>query len=77
MIAVAQTVALITRKTDLTALAVLGLVFVAPQVAGPFLDRIGARNKIVRIAAFGGMCVIPAFASLVVAVARYGSSFPV
>lgn len=77
MIAVAQTVVLITRKADLTALAVLGLMFVVPRLAGAVLDRIGARNSIVRIAVFAGMCLTPALISLAIVVARYGSSFPV
>ncbi|MBZ9708588.1 hypothetical protein LB543_17865 [Mesorhizobium sp. ESP7-2] len=77
MIAVAQTVTLITRKTDMLALAVLTLVFVTPFVVDPVLRRIRARNKVVRVAAFVGMCLLPVGASLLTVITRYGSSFPV
>ena len=77
MIAVAQTVTLITRKTDMPALAVLSLVFVAPFVVDPVLRRIRATNKAVRLAAFVGICLLPVGASLAIVIARYGSSFPV
>ncbi|MFD1985743.1 hypothetical protein ACFSOZ_25180 [Mesorhizobium newzealandense] len=77
MIAVAQTVTLITRKTDMLALAVLTLVFVTPFVVDPVLRRVRATNKVVRIAAFVGMCLLPVGASLATVIARYGSSFPV
>ncbi|RJT40848.1 hypothetical protein D3227_06805 [Mesorhizobium waimense] len=77
MIAVAQTVTLITRKTDMLALAVLSLVFVAPFVVDPVLSRIPTTNKAVRLAAFVGMCLLPVGASLATVIARYGSSFPV
>ena len=77
MIAVAQTVTLITRKTDMLALAVLSLVFVALVVVDPVLRRIRATNKTVRLAAFVGMCLLPVGASLAIVIARYGSSFPV
>ncbi|TGQ63817.1 MAG: hypothetical protein E5V49_14065 [Mesorhizobium sp.] len=77
MIAVAQTVTLITRKTDMLALAVLSLVFVASFVADPVFRWIGLKNKAVRIAAFAGMCLLPVGASLATVIARYGSSFPV
>lgn len=77
MIAVAQTVTLITRKTDLLALTVLTLVFVTPFVVDPVLRRVRATNKVVRIAAFVGMCLLPVGASLATVIARYGSSFPV
>lgn len=77
MIAAAQTVTLITRKTDMLALAVFTLVFVTPFVVDPILRRIRATNKVVRIAAFAGMCLLPVGASLATVIARYGSSFPV
>lgn len=77
MIAVAQTVTLITRKTDMLALAVLSLVFVAPVVVDPVLRRIHAMNEAVRLAAFVGMCLLPVGASVATVIARYGSSFPV
>ncbi|GLS40053.1 hypothetical protein GCM10010869_56500 [Mesorhizobium tianshanense] len=77
MIAVAQTVTLITRKTDMLALAVLSLAFVAPFVVDPVLRRIRATNKATRLAAFVGMCLLPVGASLAIVIARYGSSFPV
>ncbi|CAN7717845.1 hypothetical protein LJR234_006235 [Mesorhizobium amorphae] len=77
MIAVAQTVTLITRKADLLAMTVLTLVFVTPFVVDPVLRRVRATNKVVRIAAFVGMCLLPVGASLATVIARYGSSFPV
>lgn len=77
MIAAAQTVTLITRKTDMLALAVFTLVFVTPFVVDPILRRVRATNKVVRIAAFVGMCLLPVGASLATVIARYGSSFPV
>ncbi|MFD2055805.1 hypothetical protein ACFSQT_22895 [Mesorhizobium calcicola] len=77
MIAVAQTVTLITRKTDMLALAMLALVFFAPLAVDPLLRRIRISNKLVRIAAFAAMCLLLVSASLVTVVARYGSSFPV
>jgi len=77
MIAAAQTVTLITRKTDMLALAVLTLVFVTPFVVDPVLRRVRATHKVVRIAAFAGICLLPVGASVATVIARYGSSFPV
>ncbi|PZV39329.1 hypothetical protein [Mesorhizobium kowhaii] len=77
MIAAAQTVTLITRKTDMLALAVLTLVFVTPFVVDPILRRVRATNKVVQLAAFVGMCLLSVGASVATVIARYGSSFPV
>ena len=77
MIAAAQTVTLITRKTDMLALAVFTLVFVTPFVVDPLLRRVRATHKVVRIAAFAVICLLPVGASVATVIARYGSSFPV
>jgi len=77
MIAAAQTVTLITRKTDMLALAVLTLAFVTPFVVDPVLRRIRTTNKVVQLAAFIGICLLPVGASVATVIARYGSSFPV
>ena len=76
MIAVAQTVTLITREADLTALAVLGLVFLAPLISNRALDRVPAKTKAIRIALFTGLCLPPPLVAVAIVVTRYGANFP-
>ena len=76
MIAVAQTVALITRKIDLLALAVLSLVFLVPTVCRGIVDRLGKSNRAVATLVFAGLCLVPAVAAVAVTLSRNGFSLP-
>ena len=76
MIAVAQTVTLITREADLTALAVLGLIFLVPLISDRVLAPIPARTKAIRIALFTGLCLPPPLVAIAIVVIRYGGNFP-
>jgi len=76
MIAVAQTVALITRKIDLFALAVLSLVFLVPTVCRAIIDHLGKTNRAVGTLVFAGFCLVPAVAAVLVMLARNGFSLP-
>ncbi|MDX8479889.1 hypothetical protein RFN28_15565 [Mesorhizobium sp. VK24D] len=76
MIAVAQTVALITRKIDLFALAVLSLVFLVPSICRGVLDRLEEKNRPVATLVFAGLCLVPAIAAVAVMLARSGFSLP-
>ncbi len=76
MIAVAQTVALITRKIDLFALAVLSLVFVVPTACRGIVDRLGKSNQAVATLVLAGLCLVPAVAAVAVALARNGFDLP-
>ena len=76
MVSVAQTVTLITRQADLTALAVLGLVFLVPLSSDRVLDRVPAKTKAIRIALFTGLCLPPPLVAVAIVVTRYGANFP-
>ena len=76
MIAVAQTVTLITREADLTALAVLGLVLLVPHFGDRVLDRVPAKTKATRIALFTGLCLPPPLIAAAIVITRYGANFP-
>jgi uncharacterized membrane protein len=77
MLSVAYTVTLITAKTDLVALAILGLVFLMPHAAR-FVPAInGFRNRLARLIAFAVLCLFPAALAVAVAIASYGSVFQV
>ncbi|MDX8440261.1 hypothetical protein [Mesorhizobium australafricanum] len=76
MIAVVQTVALITRKIDLLALALLLLVFLVPSACRAILDRLGHKNRALATIAFAGLCLVPAAAAVAVMLARNGFSLP-
>jgi len=76
MIAVVQTVALITRKVDLLALAVLSLVFVVPSICRGSIDHLGKTNRAVATLLFAGLCLVPAIAAVAVMLARNGFSLP-
>lgn len=76
MIAVAQTVALITRKIDLLALAVLSLVFLAPTACRGILDHLGKSNRVVVTLVFAGLCLVPAVAAVAVTLSRNRFSLP-
>ena len=70
LIAQVMTVCLITRKTDLLALAVLLLVFFLPAVVGGWMPKFG-------IVTFGLICLAMASAAAALAVARYGTPLPI
>lgn len=76
MIAVAQTVALITRKIDLFALAVLAMVFVVPTACRGIVERLGKSSQAVATLVLVGLCLVPAVAAAAVALARNGFSLP-
>jgi len=76
MIAVVQTVALITRKIDLFALAVLALVLLVPKACRGIVDHLGQSNQAVATLVFAGLCLVPAFVAVAVALARNGFSLP-
>lgn len=76
MIAVAQTVALITRKIDLPALAVLSLVFLVPAISRGILDHLAKAKPAVATLVFGVLCLVPTVAAVAVLLARNGFSLP-
>jgi hypothetical protein len=76
LVAAVQTVALITRKVDLAALVVLGLVFLVPLASGRILDRLSMSNTAIRTMGFAALCIVPALAAVAVAFIRYGGDFP-
>ncbi|BCG93479.1 hypothetical protein [Mesorhizobium sp. 131-2-1] len=76
MIAVVQTVALITRKIDLFALAVLALVLLVPKACRGIVDHLGKSNQAVATLVFAGLCLVPAVVAVAVALARNGFSLP-
>jgi hypothetical protein len=77
MLSVVYAVTLITRKADLSALAILALVFLVPEVARRtgWIDRL--QNRMARLAAFGLLCAVPAASGIAIAIISYGSSFPI
>ncbi|RWH25678.1 hypothetical protein [Mesorhizobium sp.] len=76
MMAVAQTVALITRKIDLLALAVLLLLFLVPSACRVILDRLDQKTPALATSVFAGFCLVPAVAAVAVMLARKGFSLP-
>jgi hypothetical protein len=77
MIAVAFVVTLITRKTDLIALAVLGVTFLVPWVTGHLQRTLLIKTRIARLTIFTLLCLLPSASAVAVAILSYGSSFPV
>ena len=77
MISVVYAVTLITRKTDLLALAVLGLIFFVPLLSTHVLSALKVQSKAVRLAGLALLCLIPAASAAAVAILSYGSSFPI
>ena len=77
MIAVVYAVTLITRKSDLIALAVLSLIFLVPALSDR-LPRVATRKgTVVRLFAFALFCAVPALCATAIAILSYGSSFPI
>ncbi|RUV97721.1 hypothetical protein EOA75_02805 [Mesorhizobium sp. M1A.F.Ca.IN.022.07.1.1] len=76
MMAVAQTVALITRKIDLLALAVLLLLFLVSSACRVILDRLDQKTHALATFVFAGFCLVPAVAAVAVMLARKGFSLP-
>ncbi|OBQ91321.1 hypothetical protein [Mesorhizobium sp. AA23] len=76
MMAVAQTVALITRKIDLLALAVLLLLFLVSSACRVILDRLDQKTPALATFVFAGFCLVPAVAAVAVMLARKGFSLP-
>ncbi|WP_201840432.1 hypothetical protein [Microvirga zambiensis] len=76
MVVVAQTVTLITRKVDLLALTVLGLVFLVPLADSWVLDRLPHQGHRARTVAFAGLCFVPAIVAVAIAYVRYSASLP-
>ncbi|TIO09575.1 MAG: hypothetical protein E5X96_14020 [Mesorhizobium sp.] len=76
MMAVAQTVALITRKIDLLALAVLLLLFLVSLACRVILDRLDQKTPALATFVFAGFCLVPAVAAVAVMLARKGFSLP-
>jgi hypothetical protein len=78
LIATADTVVLITRKTDLMALAILGLSLVFPPLLAPGLSKaLGIARPFTHLAVYIALALLPAGAAVAVAFFNYGASFPV
>jgi hypothetical protein len=78
LVAVVDTVVLITRKTDLVALAILGLTVVLPQLLSGIACRaFGISKRFPRLVVFFGLAILPAATAVFVAFVNYGSSFPI
>ena len=78
LIATADTVVLITRKTDLMALAILGLSLVFPPLLAPGLSKaLGIARPFTYFAVYIALALLPAGAAVAVAFFNYGASFPV
>ncbi|OBY26575.1 hypothetical protein [Leisingera sp. JC1] len=77
LVAVGQTVAMITRKVDLLALFILGLVFVVPLVGERLLSQRPVTRPAIRTLRFAALCLIPALAAVSLAILRYDGNFPV
>lgn len=77
MIAVVYAVTLITRKTDLLALAVWSLIFLVPSLSDRLPWVATRKGKVVRLVAFALFCAVPAVCATAIAVLSYGSSFPI
>ncbi|RFB88804.1 hypothetical protein B5K11_25495 [Rhizobium leguminosarum bv. trifolii] len=77
LIAIADTVVLITRKADLIALAVLALCVVLPELSERICLKIGLSRPFPRLFVHIALAALPAAAAFAVAFVDYGSSFPV
>jgi len=76
VLAVIYTVTLITKKTDLLALAVLGMILLAPAMCKHVVRRFAITNEIARHGILAALCLVPAGAGAVIVFLRYPSSFP-
>ncbi len=77
LIAIADTVVLITRKADLIALAVLALCVVLPAFSERVCRMLGLSRPFPRLFTHVALAALPAGAALAVAYIHYGSSFPI
>ncbi|APO79546.1 hypothetical protein AM571_PC01816 (plasmid) [Rhizobium etli 8C-3] len=77
LIAIADTVLLITRKADPIALAVLALCVVLPALSERTCRTLGVSLPFPRLFVHVILAVVPAAAAFAVAFLDYGSSFPV
>ncbi|AVA26164.1 hypothetical protein [Rhizobium sp. NXC24] len=78
LLSVADTVVLVTRKTDLVALAVLALsVVLPPLVSERVCRRIGISKPFARLVVYITFAVAPAVLAALVAFLNYGTDFPV
>jgi len=77
LIAIADTVVLITRKADLIALAVLALCVVLPAFSERICRMFGLSRPFPRLFVHVALAALPAAAALAVAYVHYGSSFPI
>ena len=78
LIVTADTVVLITRKTDLVALAILGLSLVFPPLLAPGLSKaLGIARLFTYLAVYIALAVLPAVVAVAVAFFNYDASFPV
>lgn len=77
VIAVVFAVTLITRKTDLAILCLLGAIFLAPLASDRLATALPAKGQTARLAIFTFLCLVPAASAVAVAIIRYGASFPV
>ncbi|MGO4569821.1 hypothetical protein AB4Z52_33505 [Rhizobium sp. 2YAF20] len=78
LVAVVDTVVLITRKADLVAALVLGLSVVMPRLVSNMACRaLGISGRLARLIVYFGLAILPAAAAVLVAFVNYGSSFPI
>ncbi|AJD46311.1 hypothetical protein C9413_19760 [Rhizobium sp. SEMIA 4085] len=77
MIAIADTVVLITRKADLIALAALALCVVLPAFSERVYQMFGLSRPFPRLFIHVVLAALPAAAAFAIALVDYGSSFPV
>ncbi|SCB40328.1 hypothetical protein [Rhizobium hainanense] len=77
LIAIVDTVVLITRKADLIALAVLALCFVLPALSERICLKLGLSRPFPRLFVHVALAALPAATAFAVAFVDYGSSFPV
>lgn len=76
LIAIADTVVLITRKADLIALAVLAFCVVLPALSERICRKVGLSRPFPRLFVHIALAALPAAAAFAVAFVDYGSSFP-
>jgi hypothetical protein len=77
IISVVYAVTLITRKSDLLALATLGLIFFVPDVSRRMPWLAGLQGRFTRLLGFALLCAIPTACAVTIAIFSYGSSFPI
>lgn len=77
LISVADTVVLITRKTDLVAVAVLALSVVLPMFSDRVCRTVRISGQFPRLVVHVALAALPAATAVAVAFLDYGSSFPV